>query len=161
MTVATGSIHYYGWNCYGVVDHDSSRLNILWYSHVVHSGHENFQEYCIDSDLKGKVANMNSISIIASSALRAFSTSQQITANNVANLNTDGLQASRATFQENGSGGVTSSASSTGDTVDISREAVNLISNVQGFKANLDVLKATDEMSKQLLNIKAWVHTYG
>lgn len=99
---------------------------------------------------------MNSISNIASSALRAFSTSQQVTANNVANLNTDGFKASRSTFQENGkAGGVTASASSTGDSVDISREAVNLISNSQGFKANMNVLKAADEMSKQLLNIKA------
>ncbi|MDD2734582.1 MAG: flagellar basal body protein [Desulfuromonadaceae bacterium] len=98
---------------------------------------------------------MNSISNIASSALRAFSTSQQITAHNVANLNTDGFKASKATFQENGTGGVTASASSTGDSIDISREAVNLISNAHGFKANLNVLKATDEMTKELLNIKA------
>ena len=99
---------------------------------------------------------MSGISNIASSALQAFSTSQQITANNVANLNTDGFKASRATFQENSrAGGVTASVSSTGDSVDISREAVNLISNTHGFKANLNVLKAADEMTKQLLNIKA------
>ena len=70
-------------------------------------------------------------------------------------LNTEGFKASRATFQENRSGGVTASASSTGDSVDISREAVNLISNTQGFKANLKVLKAGDEVTKELLNIKA------
>ena len=98
---------------------------------------------------------MSGISSIASSALQAFSTSQQITANNVANLNTQGFKASRATFQANRSGGVTASASSTGDSVDISREAVNLISNTQGFKANLNILKAADEMTKELLNIKA------
>jgi flagellar hook protein FlgE len=103
----------------------------------------------------GKGANMSGISSVASSALQAFSTSQQITANNVANVNTDGFKASRTTFQENRSGGVTASVSSTGDSVDISREAVNLISNTQGFKANLNVLKATDEMTKELLNIKA------
>jgi flagellar basal-body rod protein FlgC len=97
---------------------------------------------------------MNSIGSIANSALQAFSTSQQITANNVANLNTDGFKASRATFQENKYGGVTASASSTGDSVDISREAVNLISSVQGFKANVNVLKTSDEMTRQLLNIK-------
>ena len=97
---------------------------------------------------------MNGISNI-SSALQAFSTSQQITANNVANLSADGFKALRATFQENRSGGVTASASSTGDSVDISREAVNLISNTHGFKANLNVLKAAEEMTKQLLNIKA------
>ncbi len=99
---------------------------------------------------------MNSINYyIASSALQAFSTSLQITANNVANINTDGFKASRATFQENVYSGVTASASSTEDAVDISREATNLLSNTQGYKANLNVLKAADEMTKELLTIKA------
>jgi flagellar basal-body rod protein FlgC len=98
---------------------------------------------------------MNSLTSIAGSALQAFSTSQQVTAHNVANLNTDEFKASRATFQENGAGGVKATISSTQDTVDISREAVNLISNTSGFKANLTVLKAADEMTKELLSIKA------
>lgn len=97
---------------------------------------------------------MSSTTSIASSALQAFSISQQVTANNVANLNTDGFKASRTTFQENSSSGVTSSVSSTEDAVDISREATELLSNRQGFKANLNVLRATDEMTKELLNIK-------
>jgi len=98
---------------------------------------------------------MSSISNIAGSALQAFSTSQQITANNMANLNTDGFKASRAVFRENGTSGVSASASTTEDSVDISREAVNLISNTQGYKANIKVLKAADEMTRDLLNIKA------
>jgi len=97
---------------------------------------------------------MSSVSNIANSALQAFSTAQQITANNVANLNTDGFKASRATFQENGASGVNASASRTTDTVDFSREVTNMISNTQGFKANIKVLQAADEMSKELLNIK-------
>jgi flagellar hook protein FlgE len=63
--------------------------------------------------------------------------------------------ASRATFQENGTSGITASASSTEDTVDLSREMTNLISNTQGFKANIKVLQASDEMTKELLNMKA------
>lgn len=98
---------------------------------------------------------MSSISDIAGSALQAFSTGQQITANNVANLNTDGFKASKATFQENGTGGVSATVTSTQDSVDISREAVNLLINTQSFKANLNVLKTDDEMSKVLFNIKA------
>lgn len=98
---------------------------------------------------------MGGISDIAGSALQAFAVSQQVTAHNVANLNTDGFTASKATFQENGGGGVHAIVSSTQDPVDISREAVNLLSNSTGFKANLNVLKATDEMTKELLNIKA------
>lgn len=98
---------------------------------------------------------MSGINNIANSALQAFTTSQQITAHNIANLNTDGFKASRAVLQENGTSGVTVSASSTEDPVDISREATNLISNTQGFKANLKVLSASDEMTKELFSIKA------
>ena len=98
---------------------------------------------------------MSGIRDIAGSALQAFTTSQQTTAHNVANLNTDNFTASRATFQENGSGGVSATVSGTRDTVDISREAVNLLSNTAGFKANLNVLKAADDMTKELLSIKA------
>ncbi|MDD2365680.1 MAG: flagellar basal body protein [Desulfuromonadaceae bacterium] len=89
------------------------------------------------------------------SALNSFSTSQAITANNLANLNTDGFKASKAVFQENVTSGVTVTSLSTDDTVDISREAANLILNSQGFKANLEVLKTSIEMSKEILSIKA------
>jgi len=98
---------------------------------------------------------MNSISDIAGSAMRAFSTGQQATAHNVANLNTDQFKASGVTFQENRSGGVNATVLASRDTVDISREAVNLLSNTAGFKANLNVLKAADEMTRELFSIKA------
>ena len=48
---------------------------------------------------------MSSICDIAGSALQAFSKSQQITAYNISNLNTDGFKASKTAFQENGGGG--------------------------------------------------------
>ena len=98
---------------------------------------------------------MSGIGGIAGSALQAFTTSQQVTAHNVANLNADNFTASKATFQENGTGGVNATVSGTQDTVDVSREAVNLLSNTAGFKANLKVLKAADDMTKELLSIKA------
>lgn len=98
---------------------------------------------------------MSSISSISSNALLAFSTSQQVTAYNVANLNTDGFKTSMVTFQENGSSGVSANVSGTQDSVDISREATQLLSNKNGFKANLNMLKADDEIKKQLINIKA------
>ena len=98
---------------------------------------------------------MSSINGISGSALQAYGASLQTAAHNVANLNTDGFTASRATFQENGAGGVSAAMSSTGDTVDISKEATTLLSDTNGFKANLSVLKTADEMTKELLNIKA------
>jgi len=97
---------------------------------------------------------MNSISM-ATSALQAFSTSQQVTANNLANLNSAGFTASRTTFQDTSPSGVGVSVAGTQDTVDISLEATQLISNSQGFTANLKVLKTADEMTRELLDIKA------
>lgn len=98
---------------------------------------------------------MDNISSIAGSAVQAFAAGQQVTANNIANLNTDGFRAVRATFQENGAGGVGVAATATRDRVDISREAVNLMSNGQGFKTSLAVLKTADDMARELFSIKA------
>jgi flagellar basal-body rod protein FlgC len=98
---------------------------------------------------------MNSSINTAGSALQAYGTSAQITAHNAANLNSDGFKASRTLFQESAASGVSVSVSPTEDTVDISREATNLISDSQGFKANVNVIKTADEMTKELLSIKA------
>ena len=98
---------------------------------------------------------MNSINSISESALKAFGTSQRVTANNLANLNTENFKTSKVTLQEKESGGVSATVSGTEDQVDISREATNLMTNTHGFKANLKVLTAADEMTKELLNIKA------
>ena len=98
---------------------------------------------------------MNGIGNVAGSALQAFSASHQVTANNVANINTDESKASRTTFQESGSGGVSAAASATKDTVEISREAVDLMSNTAGFKANIAVMKTADDMTKDLFSIMA------
>lgn len=98
---------------------------------------------------------MSVIGTTSGSALQAYMTSLQTTAHNVANLNTDGFKASSTTFLESGAGGVRAMVSKTQDTVDISKEATNLLSDKNGFKANLNVLKTADEMTKELLNIKA------
>lgn len=98
---------------------------------------------------------MNSISTIANSALQAFSTRQQLTAHNIANVNTDGFEASKTLILEGKNQGVSVAVVGTEDTVDISREATNLVSNSNGFKANLTVLKVADEMTRELFSIKA------
>jgi flagellar basal-body rod protein FlgC len=98
---------------------------------------------------------MVSATSISGSALQAYGTSLQVTANNMANLNTDNFKASRATFQENKAGGVNVSVAGTQDSVDISREATNLLSDRNSFKANLNVIKTADDMTKDLLSIKA------
>jgi flagellar hook protein FlgE len=97
---------------------------------------------------------MDSVTSIASSALNVYGIKQAVTANNVANIETPDFKASTVTVQEKATGGVQASVSKTKDTVDISREAVNMISNSNGFKANIKTLQAKDEMTKELLNIK-------
>lgn len=96
---------------------------------------------------------MNTVSSIAQSGMQAATTRLDVTANNIANVNTDGFKASRVTMSEQRNGGVDATVEKTADTVDISREAVELLSTVSGFKANLQVAKAEKEMGKSLLDI--------
>ena len=98
---------------------------------------------------------MNSINSISNSALQAFSKSQQVTANNIANVNTDGFASSQTIFQEQASGGVAASVAQTQDSVDISREATNLMANSHGFKSSIKALQTAGDMTKELLSIKA------
>jgi len=98
---------------------------------------------------------MNSINSISNSALQAFSKSQQVTANNIANVNTDSFTASQTTFQEQASGGVTASLTQTQDSVEISREATNLIANSHEFKSSIKALQTANDMTKELLRLKA------
>lgn len=96
---------------------------------------------------------MTDVNSISTSALDAYSSKLNVTANNVANTNTDNFQASRVTMQQNKDGGVSATVQQTNDQVDISREAVDMLSTVNGYKANLQVLKAGNEMSQSLLDI--------
>jgi flagellar basal body rod protein FlgB len=97
---------------------------------------------------------MITINSIAGSAFQSYGASQQVTANNIANVSTENFNASRVSFQDNGNGGVTASVSATQDSVDISREATTLLSTTQNFKASFTVLKVADDMTRQLLSIK-------
>jgi flagellar basal body rod protein FlgB len=92
---------------------------------------------------------------IASSALASYGLNQAVTANNIANIATPGFKASTAVTQEVKGGGVHSVVRQGQDTVDISREAVNLLANRTDFTANLKVLKTENDMTKKLLNILA------
>jgi len=98
---------------------------------------------------------MNSVSDISNSALSAYAIRQAVTANNVANVQTEDFKASRAINSEKPNGGVSVRVEKTEDRVDISREAVNMMSNSSSFKANTKAIKANDEMTRELLNIKA------
>ena len=111
----------------------------------------------------------------ALSALQAFSLKTQATANNVANLDTDGFKGDVVTLSSQVPQGVTTNVSkdtsagvvlpemtSTGEeemveqsNVDLAREMVDLIATKHGFTANIKTLQTADEMSKTLIDLKA------
>lgn len=107
----------------------------------------------------------------ALSGLDAYGKKVDVTANNIANLNTDGFKKSRAVLQEADPSGVVVSLSKvntpgapvpsedgTGEiressNVDLGEELVNLRTAKHGFEANLKTLKAEDEMLGSLFDI--------
>ncbi|MSM38329.1 MAG: flagellar basal body rod protein [Geobacter sp.] len=96
---------------------------------------------------------MTDATSIASSALDAYTTKIEVTAHNVANTNTENFKPTRVTLQETQSGGVSAAVRPTDDQVDISREAVEMLSTVNGYKANLQAIKTDTEMAQSMLDI--------
>jgi flagellar hook protein FlgE len=115
---------------------------------------------------------------IALTGLRAFDKKLDVTANNVANIHTDGFKKSRADMQEAYPDGVKVSithvntpgmllpkdteGNSPGDTasaessnVDFATELTDLITTPYHYEANLKVIQAEEEMTGELLNVKA------
>jgi flagellar hook-associated protein FlgK len=88
-------------------------------------------------------------------ALNAYGTLLNNTANNVANINTDNYRPLETTMQDSAPSGVTATMSrnENGDRVDLSKEAVNLITAETGFKASLDVLKTVQKIQKSVIDI--------
>jgi len=108
----------------------------------------------------------------ASLALKAFSKSLAVTANNVANMNTDEYKKSRAILQESKNGGVeisvqkidtpgssipyeeASDVQETGTSnVDLAEEMVHMMLSQRGHEANVKCLQAQDEMIGTILDI--------
>ena len=92
---------------------------------------------------------------IAASALNANALRQSVTASNISKLNTTNSAASSVVMQSVKNLGVTASVLNSSDPVDISKEATDMISTTSAFKANLKVLSTSDQMTRELLNIKA------
>ncbi len=111
----------------------------------------------------------------AASALDAFSTAQAVTANNIANVNTDGFDPSRTVLEDRPDRGGTAvqdiSAPEAqgplvpgsgpgpdgfveGSATDLVVETVALIENQRGFEANAVVVRTQDEMLGALLDEK-------
>ncbi len=96
---------------------------------------------------------MNSASSIAQSGIEAYATKMDVTANNIANVNSDNVQQARVTMAERDNGGVEATAIKVTEQVEISREAVEMLETVNGFRANVQTLKTDNQMNKSLLDI--------
>lgn len=109
----------------------------------------------------------------ALSGLTAFAKQIEVSAHNVANLNTDGFKKSRTEFVEVETGGVLpvvhkdnsagpavledtehGSAQVELSNVDLGEEAVNQIIAQRGLEANLNSLKTADNMLGTILDIR-------
>jgi flagellar basal body rod protein FlgB len=96
---------------------------------------------------------MANVSGIATSALTAFGVKQRVTANNVANLNTPDFKASYTVMKENKESGVTASVIRGEDSVEISKEAVDMLETANGHEANLKTLQVQNRMVQDLIDI--------
>lgn len=108
------------------------------------------------------------------SGMQAFADQTAVTANNVANSNTQDYTASRAVMSEETDGGVrvsiqkaASQTPASGNTqaeggndlnnrasnVDMSEEMVNLAQSQQGYNANMQLVRSVDQTTGGLLNV--------
>ena len=88
------------------------------------------------------------------SGLAAAALSQDITANNIANISTPGYKEKRAIQSESAiSGTLISSVQTTDKEPDLSKSMVDLSINKNTYSANLKMIKAQDRMLGTLLDI--------
>jgi flagellar hook protein FlgE len=96
---------------------------------------------------------MNNASSIAQSGIEAYAAKMDVTANNIANVSSENFKPSKVTMAERRNGGVDATVTKAADQVDISNEAVQMLTTVNSFKANLQALKTDNQMTKSLLDI--------
>ncbi|MBF0377471.1 MAG: hypothetical protein HQK72_08290 [Desulfamplus sp.] len=113
------------------------------------------------------VSSINS----SSQALRAFDTGIAVTANNIANVESDNFKSSRTVMNEGNNGGVKVSLSknsadgplvtqSNGTTkelsnTDLATEFTSMINYQSAYGANVKTIQTDDEMKGTILNMKA------
>lgn len=104
---------------------------------------------------------------IAVSALKALEKKADVTANNIANVNTNEFKASRALFEtgegpgvsvtitEEDTPGTTQPDGSESSNVNLPVELVNLITTQHSYSANTRVIETDGEMKRSLIDIFA------
>ncbi|MGE4403531.1 MAG: flagellar basal body rod C-terminal domain-containing protein [Desulfobulbus sp.] len=109
----------------------------------------------------------------AVSGLQAYSVKTQATANNVANMNTEGFKRDVVTLssqvpqgvsanvsKDRSSGAMVAETTSNGtemveqSNTDLVQEMPDLIMEKNGFSANIKTLQATDQMLKSIIDLK-------
>jgi flagellar basal-body rod protein FlgC len=95
---------------------------------------------------------VSAASSVAYTGLSLESTRLAVTANNVANLQTDGFKPSRVLSQDLGNGVIGYITPSALDGVDLVTESVSLITALRAFEANASVIRTDDEMVGSLLD---------
>jgi len=99
---------------------------------------------------------MNVLSSIALSGVQAAQTRLNATANNIANVNTEGFRRDEVSAQAREGGGVSVTvAKATQPGVDLVQDVVEQKLAVLEFKANVQVLKTSAELTGTLLDVKA------
>jgi len=91
-------------------------------------------------------------------ALAAFDTSLAVTANNIANISTEGYH-SRSVSLSEGAGGegvqVASVNTAQASGVDLTREVTGLMQTSRAFEANATFIRAAEETTGHVLNLIA------
>jgi flagellar hook protein FlgE len=98
---------------------------------------------------------VNNISNTSLSAINAYGTMLNNTANNIANVNTETYKSLDTTMQENAGGGVTATTSRdpNADRVDLSKEVVDMMIAKNGMQANVAVIRTASETQKSVIDM--------
>ena len=97
--------------------------------------------------------NINTISL---SALNAYEKKLNVSANNVANVNTEKFKPSEGIMNDNSDSGVyVTVGQSASPGVDLAKEMADVMITQNGFKANLKTLQTSEELTKSVIDIKA------
>ena len=99
--------------------------------------------------------SIGNITNSALSAIAAYGTGLNVTANNIANMNTPGFKPTSAVMNEDVNGGVKVTLSQSQDAeVDIAKEMVDMMIEKTVIQANVKTLQTGDEILKSLIDIK-------
>ncbi len=96
--------------------------------------------------------SINSVMAVAQSGLAFESRRMDTSANNVANVSTEGFRASRVTGVTQEGGGVRAEVQATNAGTNLVDETVTQVTAAASYKANAAVLKTADEMTGALLD---------